>query len=294
MKKLVLALTGLALATGGLVLSVGAADAERATGDPVISGSGRVGEKLTITSHGSLGGESGGYTYVWLWDGDEVPGPGDTGATHTVTQADLQAGKRLSVLVKPKSPRAERLRSNEIAPVGGSLAPPAVKIAGSPKVKGSLTASFTTPGTAGASVTSVWTRDGKVIAGASGRTYRLTTADAGRAIAFRTTSVKSGYTTRQSATSALRVPAYSARKPTVSGTFAVRKKVRVKDRGGWSGAGYSYSYRWLRNGKAIKGATKSSYKLTTKDRRKRVSVRVTAKKKGFASVSRTGKSRKVR
>lgn len=41
--------------------------------------------------------------------------------------------------------------------------------------------------------------------------------------------------------------------------------------------------QWLRGGKAIKGATKASYKLTAKDRGGRLSVRVTASKPGYQS-----------
>lgn len=50
-----------------------------------------------------------------------------------------------------------------------------------------------------------------------------------------------------------------------------------------SGCGVTLSYQWLRGGKAIKGATKASYKLTAKDRGGRLSVRVTASKPGYQS-----------
>lgn len=292
MKKILLALSVLALAVTALALPTSTADAEGQYTAPVISGSGRVGETLTITSHGSLEGDPAGYTYVWLWDGSETPGPGDTGRTHTVTQADV--GNRLSVLVKPVAPDGERLRSNEVTAVA-TLVAPGVRITGTPRVKQSLTASFTSSGTAGASVISSWTRDGADIEGASGQTYLLTTADAGRSIAFRTTSVKDDAPDLQSSTSAVRVPAYAASRPTVKGTFKVGKSVKVRSRGAWNGAGYSYTtYRWLRNGKPIGGATKSRYKLTKKDRRQRVSLRVTATKKGFSSVVAISASTKVR
>ena len=43
------------------------------------------------------------------------------------------------------------------------------------------------------------------------------------------------------------------------------------------------TYQWYRNGKRIKGATKSSYKVTSKDKGKTIAVRVKPKAKGFAS-----------
>ncbi|MRK00698.1 hypothetical protein GEV27_04100 [Aeromicrobium sp. S22] len=292
MKKLLLALSVLALAAAGLVLPRSSADAEGALVAPVISGTGRVGETLTIKSLGSLEGDSGGYTYVWLWDGEQVPGPGDTGPEHTVTPEDV--GQRLSVLVRPYDESREPLRSNEIVATKRGLAAPGVRVSGTAAVKRTLTATFTSPGTEGASVISSWTRDGLDILGASGQTYLLTTEDAGRSIAFRTTSVKDDAPELETSTAALRIPAYAGSRPTVSGTFKVGKKVKIKSRGAWSGAGYRYTtFRWLRNGKPISGATKSTYKLTKKDRRKRVSVRVTGTKKGFASVAAVSASTKV-
>lgn len=45
--------------------------------------------------------------------------------------------------------------------------------------------------------------------------------------------------------------------------------------------GTSHTYQWLRNGKAIKGATKASYPLVAADLNQRVSVKATAKKAGY-------------
>jgi hypothetical protein len=57
-----------------------------------------------------------------------------------------------------------------------------------------------------------------------------------------------------------------------------------------------YSYQWYRckaNGtswKAISRATKSTYKLTTSDKNKKIKVKVTARKSGYKTVSRTSKA----
>ena len=48
----------------------------------------------------------------------------------------------------------------------------------------------------------------------------------------------------------------------------------------------------MRSGKAIKGATKPSYKLTSKDKRKKITVKVTGKKAGYASKSVVSKATK--
>ena len=53
-------------------------------------------------------------------------------------------------------------------------------------------------------------------------------------------------------------------------------------------------YQWLRNGKAIKKATKASYKLTAKDKGKKVSVKVTYSKAGLTTVVKKSAAKKVK
>lgn len=87
-------------------------------------------------------------------------------------------------------------------------------------------------------------------------------------------------------------------KPSVSGTKQVGKTVR---RGGSSFvASYfpleratSWRYQWYRSGKAISGATKSSYKLTKSDRGRSITVRVTYYHIGFPTKSVSSKSYRV-
>ena len=50
-------------------------------------------------------------------------------------------------------------------------------------------------------------------------------------------------------------------------------------------AGTTASYQWLRNGKAIKKATKATYALTADDRTERISVTVTLSKTGFKKIT---------
>ncbi|GAA2248957.1 hypothetical protein GCM10010401_23500 [Rarobacter faecitabidus] len=81
--------------------------------------------------------------------------------------------------------------------------------------------------------------------------------------------------------------------PKIAGTKKVRKKLTAKP-GKWSPAKLKYSYQWYRNGKKIKKAKKKSYKLTSKDRGKKITVKVTAKKAGYFTVSKKSKPVKVR
>lgn len=95
------------------------------------------------------------------------------------------------------------------------------------------------------------------------------------------------------------VPASAAAKkftatptPTISGTVKVGKTLTAKP-GKWQPKPAKLTYQWYRNGKRISGATKSTYKLKTGDASKKITVKVTGSKKGYNSVSKTSKSKKV-
>ncbi|WP_143483549.1 S8 family serine peptidase [Propionicimonas paludicola] len=166
-------------------------------------------------------------------------------------------------------------------------------ITGTPRVGSTLSAS------AARSIVSAaygyeWSRNGAPIA--SGPTLTLTAADANAVIQVRVTGKLAGYSwsSESSPTSAVGPGILSKSKsPTATGTFRAGKTVSAS-KGTWSPSPSSYSYRWLRNGKSISGATKSKYKLTSKDRGKKISVRVTVSKPGYTTTSATSSSHSVK
>ncbi|WP_394278719.1 CAP domain-containing protein [Microbacterium sp.] len=85
---------------------------------------------------------------------------------------------------------------------------------------------------------------------------------------------------------------FAAVTPKISGTVRVGQTVEAV-RGTWA-TGTAYSYRWLRNGAAISGATKKTYAITAKDRGARLSVKVTGKRSGYNTASRTSAAATVR
>jgi hypothetical protein len=85
---------------------------------------------------------------------------------------------------------------------------------------------------------------------------------------------------------ALGAPLKAVTKPKLSGSGKVGATEKVSS-GRWSPSASSYHYQWLLNGKAITGATKSSFTIVKKDKGKRLSCRVTARKTGFAPGSAT-------
>jgi len=82
-------------------------------------------------------------------------------------------------------------------------------------------------------------------------------------------------------------------KPTVAGKATVGKTLTCKP-GSWSPAPTATTFKWLRDGRAIKKATKAKYKVVKADAKHRLSCSVTVSSPGYAPATATsGKTKKV-
>lgn len=140
-----------------------------------------------------------------------------------------------------------------------------------------------------------WLRAGSTIAGATSATYLVTGTDAGKAISVRVSGSCAGRNATASSGAVVAAAGTLARTgaPKVTGTKRYGKKVTATA-GTWSPGATTASYQWLRNGKVIKGATRSTYKLVRADRKKKVSVRVTVRRYGYTNAVTTSGSFKVK
>lgn len=176
-----------------------------------------------------------------------------------------------------------------------------------------------------------WLRDGQWIRGVTGDEYTLHEADLGATITVRVTVALSGYTTKAfdySTSGPVRewtpelpdpevptpedptpedpnpedpnpedptvdtTPPKATVAPQLTGTARLGKTLRATP-GTWDNPDVKVSYQWVRGTKAIKGATKSTYKLKKKDVGKRVAVRVTASREGHDDGVSTSSAKKV-
>ena len=80
-------------------------------------------------------------------------------------------------------------------------------------------------------------------------------------------------------------------KPKVAGTAKVGKTLTCKP-GSWSPAPATTAFKWLRDGKAIKKATKAKYKIVKADAKHKLSCSVTVTAPGYTPA--TAKSRKTK
>lgn len=138
-----------------------------------------------------------------------------------------------------------------------------------------------------------WALGGTPVSGANGQTYTPVAADAGKSLTVAVTATKAGYATTTKTSAAVTVKKgaiVKAATPKVSGKAVVGAKLKAKA-GSWD-KGVALSYRWYRNGKAIKGATKAGYTIAKADKGKTLRVKVTGTKSGYATVTKSSKSTK--
>ncbi|MBO1902198.1 hypothetical protein J4H92_09595 [Leucobacter weissii] len=143
----------------------------------------------------------------------------------------------------------------------------------------------------GAKLSYQWQRNGADIGGATKSSYRAKPADRGKKLTVTVSGAKAGYwpvARTSKATKSVANGKLQTGKPKVRGTKKVGRTLKAT-RSGWT-AGTRLSYRWYRSGKAIGGATKSSYRLKSADAGKRIRVKVTGKKAGYATASRSSSS----
>ncbi|MBK7821191.1 MAG: CHAP domain-containing protein [Tessaracoccus sp.] len=276
---------------------------------PQISGVAQVGKTLAVNS-GEWKPAPVTLAYQWLRDGKTISGA--TKASYTLTSEDVGAKVSVKVTGAKAGYVTVSKTSAQTAAVSAAPSPspepttPSVKkltatpvpvITGSVKVGKKLTAAAGEWKPSGVVLSYQWYRSGKKIAKATGQTYKLTAADKGATISVKVSGRKSGYitVTKMSAvTKKVKAGTLSATpKPKISGTAKVGKKLTVKA-GVWKPVTVKLSYRWLRNGKAVKGATKSTYKLKKADKGKKITVKVTGKKSGYTTASKvSAATRKV-
>jgi len=164
------------------------------------------------------------------------------------------------------------------------------KIAGKAKVGSTLTCSATFTGAD--SVAYRWQRDKKNIGGATKAKYPLTGSDYQhnvRCVATGT-NVNGSTPSNSAAVAVARGPALTATKaPTISGKAKVGATLTCKA-GAWSPAATAYAYQWNRSGAKIAKATKAKHTVSAKDKAKKLTCTVTAKKTGYANGVKTSKA----
>ena len=205
-----------------------------ATGLPFITGTAQVGETLTADTKG-IADEDGltnaSFTYQWVRNdgGSDSDIQNATASTYTIVTADVGKAIKVRVTFTDDATNEETLTSAATAAVAvaakpNSLATGAPTISGTAQVGETLTANTTgigdEDGLDNVSFSYQWLADDSDIAGATGETYTLGSADQGKTISVRVTFTDDA-TNAETLTSAPTVAVAAAPVPlTVSLTVA--------------------------------------------------------------------------
>ena len=257
-------------------------------------GSALVGDNLTgsYTYTDVDGDAEGATTFRWLRNGTAISGA--TVSTYTLVADD--SGQSITFEVTPVAVTGEIIGSAVVASsaivVNSAPTVSGVSITddngGSALVGDNLTGSYTytdVDGDAEGATTFRWLRNGTAISGATVSTYTLVADDSGQSITFEVTPVAvTGEIIGSAVTSSVIAIINSA--PTVSSVSITDDNAGNALVGDNLTGNYIYAdvdgdaeggttFRWLRNGMAISGATTSKYTLILEDVPTRITFEVT-------------------
>ncbi|MGC4174964.1 hypothetical protein [Demequina sp.] len=258
---------------------------------PTISGSKYKGAVLTAKP-GSWIPTPSAFAYQWYRNGSLISGA--TKSTYTLTASDASK----TITVKVTSSLGGYVSTARTS--AGSAMPKFFTSTPTPTVSGTLKSGYTLTAKVGtwapkaSGLKYQWYRNGVAISKATKTTYKLTTSDRGKTITFRVTGSLSGYGTTPVTSAGKYVPKVftTVPTPTISGTLKSGSTLTAKA-GTWKPTPTKLTYQWYRNGVAIKSATKSTYRLTSSDKGKKVTVKVTATLSGYLTASKTSSAKTV-
>lgn len=263
---------------------------------PSIAGSALVGITLRA-AEGAVTPVPDELSWQWLRNGVAIAGA--TTSAHQVVEADL--GTRLSVRVTAS--RDGYLTQTAESAATAIVARPVV-VAGSVAITGvgrrpdDRLEAVVLGWPSAASVSYQWLRNGVAINQATSSSYVIVDADVFAAISVVATGSLPGHDPI-SVSSASVGPMVARLLLTkgavkVAGTARVTRKL-IATMKKWKPSGITFRYQWYRDGKAIPGAIRSTYRVVKADKRHRLRVRVTATKLRYRTlVVTSAKTSKVR
>jgi len=256
---------------------------------PKVTGKTKVGSTLTAAA-GSWKPSGVKVSYQWLRDGVVISKA--TKAKYVVRSSDLSRKFSVRITGSKSGLKTQTKTSAKTASIarGTTTNKKVPKIAGATKVGSTLTAAPGTWSPSGQKYSYEWMRGGKVIAGAKKSTYVPTPADLAARISVRVKATKTGYTStvKTAAKTGAIAPGILTNKaaPAISGSPRVGLPLTATE-GIWAPSTVAFGYQWFAGGKAITAATGKTFVPTVAQHAKTITVRVTAKKDGFTTLTKT-------
>ena len=265
-------------------------DSATAAPEPYLTGSASDGKALQASLRQDVPGSV--LSYLWLSDGVAIVGA--TSPSYQIRAKDINHA--ISVVVQAAVPgaKATSRESASTLVVGTLINTPQPTISGTFKVGSTLTVSTGT-WDQNVTVSTQWLRDGIPISGSINNRYQLTAEDSGHQISVQTTGSATGYATAVQTSISSTVASLPASMkvvaPRVTGSAKIRQTLKATSIAWVKGA--SVAFQWLLDGRAITGATKSTYKLLRGQKGHKISVRVIQVAAGYITASSASTAKKV-
>ncbi|MFD6141589.1 hypothetical protein [Promicromonospora sp. NPDC060271] len=186
----------------------------------------------------------------------------------------------------PDAPAWSTQRTVTIKPPAFST-PISPSVSGTPRVGRTLTATRGPWTPEPTTVKYQWRLDGRAVSGATAYNWKLPASAKGKAVSVAITGSKTGYETKtvvSPATAAVMAGVFVAPTPTIAGSATVGSTLQVY-RGTWTPLPSTVTHQWKIDGRSVEGATRSTFRVPTSARGKRVSVVVTGSLAGYTTKS---------
>lgn len=225
-------------------------------------------------------------SYQWLKNAQPIANA--TSSEYTLTAGD--AASLISVRVTASKTNLPSASSTSMAVLVTNPRLPSASITGDARVGGTLVGNPIANGST--TVSYKWYRDGKLISGATGSTYTLTSADLQKSITLNTTVNQAGFPVAITSSSARVIQLGVIQKPDVAiaGTAETGNTLLVN---ALIPAGSKASFQWFNDGKAITGATKSEYKVKATDVNSFLTARISLTRLAYTPTSVTSEGIKA-
>jgi surface antigen len=256
----------------------------RATANPTVAGTAKVGVPLRATS--GAWSPAGSYRYQWYASGVAIAGATAT----TFTPGAAQLGRALQVRVTASRASyvsgAATSAATKPTAAGTRTVTAAPTISGTAQVDQVLTVNPGSYAPTPSSVALQWLADGVAIPGATGTTFRPAQAVAEKRLSVRVTTASPGYTTLTT-TSAPTAPVLApditvARPGGVQGRHLVGETL-IADPGVLAPRDAKATYVWMRDGVPMPAFTAKTYVVKPLDIGRQISVRVQLTRPGYRS-----------
>ncbi|MCP2285340.1 hypothetical protein APR04_004272 [Promicromonospora umidemergens] len=256
-----------------------------ATPDPTITGTAKVGSKLTADP-GTWSPVPTKLWYAWYADRKVVTGA----TTRTFTVPASAAGKTITVRVGAFKEHYRRSSSSS-APTAvvarGTFTAPRPTITGTAKVGRTLTVNRGAWSPVPSSVKYVWKANGTTIATRTSNKFVVPPSAWNKRLTVTVTGSRAGYTTKsvaKEATAKVAAGTFTAQRPTITGTTRVGSTLTV-GRGTWSPTPSSVTYLWRADGVLLDLRTSNRFVIPSQARGKRLTVTVVGSRTGYTTKS---------